>query len=231
MYRIIVKVGNEEIDVFNAYLSVVKDKSFFKGRLDRKTFLGFVWVNVVIYLLYCLLLLLLNINPFVRILGANLLLIVSLIYSLAILRPNRSALVKRLHDVGISTIGGFCLFCVPVAIVTAFFLVGVCKNPFQSNPVDYTFFDALPLSVLYSPLLALFIIFFFPAVFFVSAFSFLEPSQNFNFQLKLTSLLLLLIGVLVILCSLPGTEGENKYGDAPEVVEVKSSKVRKDIKS
>lgn len=237
MYRIIVKVGNEEIDVFNAYLSVVKDKSFFRGRLDRKTFLGFVLVNFVIYIVYCLLLLLLT-NLFLKEAdyanGIYLFRPVSYIYAIAMLYPSLNAIVRRLHDIGFSVFKSFLILYLPATLVIAFWGTGIQKYLFQSDPTTYTFFEIFPYAALFSPLLIFLCVIFLPILLVYSPLLFIIAFLYPNLLLKFLSVLLLLIGSLVILCFLPGTEGENKYGDAPEVIEVKSrksSKVRKDIKS
>jgi uncharacterized membrane protein YhaH (DUF805 family) len=109
----------------NWYLEVLKKYATFGGRARRTEFWMFVLINFIINAV---------LNIVQRSTGSTIVLVISVLYSLAVLIPGIAVTVRRLHDTGRS--GGW-WFIVLIPIVGAIILIVFCAQDGQPGPNQY----------------------------------------------------------------------------------------------
>ena len=108
------------------YIDVLKKYAVFKGRASRKEYWMFVLFNLIVMILLSLVLSFLGTPKMIKSIISN-------IYSLAILVPSYSVIIRRLHDIGKSgwwillNIGGV-LLLIPAMILTMIFSFSQSNN-------------------------------------------------------------------------------------------------------
>ncbi len=109
----------------NWYLEVLKKYATFGGRARRTEFWMFALINFIISAV---------LNIVQRSTGSTIVLVISVLYSLAVLIPGIAVTVRRLHDTGRS--GGW-WFIVLIPIVGAIILIVFCAQDGQPGPNQY----------------------------------------------------------------------------------------------
>jgi uncharacterized membrane protein YhaH (DUF805 family) len=109
----------------NWYLEVLKKYATFGGRARRTEFWMFTLINFIISAV---------LNIVQRSTGSTIVLVISVIYSLAVLIPGIAVTVRRLHDTGRS--GGW-WFIGLIPIVGWIILIVFCAQDSQPGPNQY----------------------------------------------------------------------------------------------
>ncbi len=134
------------------YIKVLKNYANFKGRARRKEYWMFVLINVIIYIAFMILIIIIEVISGVIYVSDLKIIITSLmtlftvtpfsvilsLYVLAILVPSLAVSVRRLHDIGKS--GWFILISLIPIVGTIILLVWACQesmpeaNEYGENP-------------------------------------------------------------------------------------------------